>query len=191
MPCFIKRQGRRCVIVDAAGALLSGPLSFEEAQGRQRAIEMAEHARRANDPKVLKQRHDKAAYRRAERDPVLFTLKQLLPRGDRTAAEKGKGKVSGDGKIERRTRASYERMLTWMDAQVAVASSDPQIHKKLNQTPGQRRTLKAATARARRGASTEAQVLALALEGARQVDIAKKLGLTPEWVCKILKRAKA
>jgi hypothetical protein len=175
MDYYIKRQGSRYVVIDAAKTPLTGLLSFEAAQAQKVAFEVAKHARRESDPHVLKQRSDKAAYRQADRDPLLKTLKNFLPRV---------------GEIERYTRASYERSLKFVGGQMSIASSDPTVHAELNKTPGQRRTSKATTTRARRGGSTTEQVLALAMNGAKQVDIAKKLGLTPEWVCKIIKKAK-
>jgi hypothetical protein len=175
MDYHVKRQGRRYVVVDAAGVPLTGPLSLEDAQAQRIAIAMAEHARREIDPLVLKQRSDKAAYRQAERDPWLKALKNFLPR---------------KGEIERTTQASQEGMLKIVGACMSIASSDPAVHAELAKTSGQRRTSKATAARDRRGGSTTEQVLALAMNGAKQVDIAKKLGLSAEWVCKIIKKAK-
>jgi hypothetical protein len=175
MDYHIKRQGSRYAVVDSAGASLTGLLSYEDAQAQMVVLEVAEHARRESDPLVLKQRSDKAAYRQAERDPWLKALKNFLPR---------------KGEIERNTQASNATSLKLVGACMSIASSDPAAHAELLKTPGQRRTSKAATTRGQSGASTTAQVLALAMDGAKQVDIAKKLGLTPEWVCKIIKKAK-
>lgn len=76
MPCFIKQQGSRYTLVDAAGTRLSGPLSFEEAQARlkqqQIAERMAEQAQRDRDPKEQKRLAEKAAYAWKKQHPKEF-----------------------------------------------------------------------------------------------------------------------
>jgi hypothetical protein len=144
MDFHIKRCGKTYVVEDDAGIRHSGLLSFDSAQARRDALEMAERVRLHDDPGAQERRQKKAAYREADRDSVLRMLKNFLPR---------------KGQIERDTQAAYKLYLQEVvAAKMTIVSSDPKTHTELNKSPGQRRVSPAANARRQEGDPTREEV---------------------------------
>jgi hypothetical protein len=177
---LIKARGKLFVVEDSEGAEHSGPISREAATARRDALVKAERERLARDPGLLKRRQEKAAYRDAERDPVLKMLKNFLPRKgqiERASQESWEGlsklrevdqvhiAMTEDGDM---AAAPVVRKVL-VGAPMAAASSDPKLHRELNKSPGERRVTPAATARRVEGDPTREEVKkrweALALQG--------------------------
>ncbi len=199
-----KRGATHHVVDNDSGAVDSEHASHGAAVNRIQALasvlaerEKAERERLANDPAVKAQRRKGAAYRLAERDPMLRVLKRVLPR---------------KGEVARNTQRRYEDMLKWMDSPsaptetlttetvttgtvttgpvkiMAAAASDPRVHAELNKSPTQRQTSKAVATRQRGRAAKEAQARALKKQGLPNTAIAKRLEVTPVYVSMLLKK---
>lgn len=151
---IVRRGGRHVIVYRLEGKTLEESCSSRDeaiARIEQLGRELKERMRRrrersASDPETQKRRARKRAYRVAERDPMLKVLKNVLPR---------------TGSIAKATEESWQRVLGWLDGHLVATSSDERVRRALSRTPGQRRTEKAATARATHGAASVAKVLSL------------------------------
>lgn len=198
MDFVIKRSGKFCVVVDSAGIRHGGPLSFKDAQVKKDELDAAERDRLVNDPDVLSRRRAKAAYRQLKRHPVLQRVRKLAKQGSRNTLKSYDRMTGGNAPFklmgavnERRAKDGLAPYTVFsFEKCMSIASSDSEVHAELNKSDGHRNTSKATKARGQVGASTLKQVVALKKSGMRQVDIAKKLNISPEWVSKILGRAK-
>lgn len=159
--------------VAGRGGSYGGYPSEAAAAGVIDALRAEERRAAARDPRVKARRQRRAAYRTAERDPVLSVLKKALPRR---------------GEIARKTAASQARALAWLDGALSFASSSPKAHAQLKRTRAQRQTVSATEANTQRGQSRRQRVIELwqILQDIpshhRAARIAAHLGITPEHV---------
>lgn len=144
------------------------PLAEQDIRLQDAAQDRAE---RDANPEIQEQRRIKAAYRLAERDPVLKAIKIVFPK---------------KGQAERNTQHAYERMLEWIGAHASVASSDPARHKMLNYTPQRRQTAAAAQAKRQQREITYQRALDLKKQGKSTSAIAQELGVSDRYIRKLL-----
>lgn len=175
------RHGRLHIVVSDAGKVDSEHTSRQNAIARIQALGREAEARaeadrecRAKDPRVRARRETKRAYAwagRPENKDVMTTARQMFPR---------KGQIQGD------TKRGYNRMMKWLDGQLSVAASDPQLHAALNRTEAQRQTAKATEKKQSKSKGLTLEARRLEAAGMSRVDIARKLKITDRYVRTLL-----